>query len=348
MNLTESKSMSALTLPFLQRESSLLRTTAIEFKRCHVHFLLSVLRDHLGLAPPEPLQNLAASCERAIEQLGVGRNYVCTVDVALLPVLKRCVLEYRRRRATEIDELRSRATSLEILADLDKQMDCLDKLLLEEWCVRAEAVRRPRLLDFVTRKVAEDSAAKFGESPTLPVRSFDSKSGVLSPSSSLGPDLKYWRYQCDEREVGLAIAYFDIDDFKRDFNIHTETVVDRNCLPVIMREIEAHCFFHAMPYHEGGDEFVILLPNVDEGDAIEFMDRLRLRLPRLSFTNIPAKARISTGLVHVPADCPATDYELRLRANEGKRFAKEHGGKNCIVVCSANDKNEGPKVVKSG
>jgi diguanylate cyclase (GGDEF)-like protein len=208
----------------------------------------------------------------------------------------------------------------------------------DEWFQNTAPARAPRLSDFMTLGRAEEilTSGLYGaKKNTPPEKLIDSKFGILGPSSSVAPELEYWRDQCDLREVGLALAYFDIDNFKTQFNSHTETVVDRFCLPVIMRAIEAHTFYHGAAFHEGGDEFIILLPNVEKESAVVFMDRLRLKLPALEFTGVPAQARVSIGLCHIPPDCPLTDAEVRLKANEAKRHAKNQGGKDCIVTYRA-------------
>jgi diguanylate cyclase (GGDEF)-like protein len=141
--------------------------------------------------------------------------------------------------------------------------------------------------------------------------------------------------------VGLALAYFDIDNFKRDFNTpYTETAVDRDCLPVIMQAIEAHVFKHGSSIHEGGDEFVILMPNATKEYAIAFMDELRCKQPTLLFRNIKARVTISIGLCHVEADCFLTDLEIRMKANAAKKYAKEQGGKNCIATYAGEEYSE--------
>lgn len=99
-----------------------------------------------------------------------------------------------------------------------------------------------------------------------------------------------------------------------------------------MRAIESHCFIHAEAFHVGGDEFIVMMPNTTKEDAITFMDRLRLKLPTLNYIGVPSKAYISIGLIHVTPDCPCTDLELELKANNAKRHAKTKGGKNCIVT----------------
>jgi diguanylate cyclase (GGDEF)-like protein len=260
------------------------------------------------------------------------------VDNDLLPYLKRCILFYRRKHVREIQEKRRTARDLEIIDHLEKEIQSTGMFDDEKWFKETLPIRQPRLTDYITLQHAESVLADLSRGgalmhlPKLPKQVYHEKFGILAPSSSLASEMDYWRTQCELREVGLALAYFDIDNFKKEFNCHTETVVDRNCLPVILAAVEAHVFFHGRAYHVGGDEFIVLLPNTDKEHAIEFMDRLRSRLPMLPFVGVPAVARISIGICHVQADCPLTDAEIEQKANDAKQYAKNQGGKDCIVT----------------
>jgi diguanylate cyclase (GGDEF)-like protein len=228
------------------------------------------------------------------------------------------------------------ATDLEIISNLEKQIEGTGIFDNERWFIETSPVRTPRLTDYVTLKHAEKvwaADALFGrDRPKRPKKRFDDKFGILAPPSSLHPEFDYWRHECELREVGLALCYFDIDNFKAHFNVHTETLVDRNCLPVLLRAVEAHVFHHGQAYHIGGDEFIILLPNTDKQSAVDFMDRLRLKLPQLKFVGIPSTAHISVGICHVSPECPLTNAEIEQKANDAKRHAKTAAGKNCIVT----------------
>lgn len=262
---------------------------------------------------------------------------VCQVSADLLPYLKRCVLYYRRKHVAAMQTKLAHAVDLSLIASYEQSIKAVDACIGDHWFIETDPIRMPRLTDFVTLRYAEQLIERYGVGPgqqatKSPAKEYDDKFGILSPASRLHPVLKYWREQCDLREVGLALAYFDIDNFKRDFNSFTETVVDRNCLPVILRAVEAHCFYHAEAFHVGGDEIIVLLPNVDKQHAVDFMDRLRLHLPTLTYVGVPSKAHISVGVCHVPPDCWLTDAEIEQKANDAKSYAKKEGGKNCVVT----------------
>ncbi len=297
----------------------------------------------IGLSLPSVFEDISVKYNRAVLQLGerfrnTNTNVMqCKVDDDLQPFLKRCLLYFRRKHVADIQKILENTTDLEIIERFDKSMASVDICNEDTWFIETTPMRMPRLADFCTLRFSEQIIKETHRKGSLvplelPQRQYDDKFGVLQPASALAPSMAYWRQQCEFRDVGLALAYFDIDNFKRDFNSHTETVVDRNCLPVILRSIEAHCFLHAEAFHIGGDEVIVLIPNMDKEGAIEFMDRLRLKLPTLTYISVPSKAKISTGLVHVTPDCPLTDKEIEQKANDAKHYAKSEGGKDCIVT----------------
>src|ERR1019366_4323533 len=84
------------------------------------------------------------------------------------------------------------------------------------------------------------------------------------------PDLAYYRQRTDHCGSSLAVAFVDIDHFKEFNTAHTETVIDRNVLPRFMQLVESHVHFHGHAYRQGGDEYLILLPNLEPRLAIDF------------------------------------------------------------------------------
>ena len=165
----------------------------------------------------------------------------------------------------------------------------------------------------------------------LQPRQYDEKFHILQAPQLFLPDLTYFRARCDDRETPLAIAFVDIDDFKKFNTSHGETKVDRNVLPRFMQTIEAHLFHHGFAYRQGGDEYLILLPSLSRPLAVAFLDELRRKLADLAYPDVKEKTTVSIGLCIVDADCPLTDRELRGRANGAKQFAKENG-RNCIAT----------------
>jgi diguanylate cyclase (GGDEF)-like protein len=144
-------------------------------------------------------------------------------------------------------------------------------------------------------------------------------------------DLRYFREQCELRSNGLLVAYLDVDDFKSFNTRHGETKIDRDLLPRFMELMESHVHTHGFAYRYGGDEYVLLLPNMSLALGIGFIKEFQQKLAMISYRGIAEKTTVSIGALFVSADCFLTEREIEDRANRAKTFAKK-SGKNCIAA----------------
>ncbi len=243
------------------------------------------------------------------------------------PLFRQIILRYRRHRAAETERLTEKTFHRELTDALEEEVKALDVLVDQEWFQRIEPLRLPRLKDFLPVQYVEAATAN---SLPLPARQHDEKFHVLQAPNLFLPDLAYFRAKCEDRETPVALAFLDIDDFKKFNTAHTETKIDRNMLPRFMQALEAHVFHHGFAYRQGGDEYLILLPSLSKPLAIAFLDELRQKLADLRYPEIEGGATVSIGLCIVDSDCVLTDRELLDRASYAKKYAKEHG-KNCIA-----------------
>jgi diguanylate cyclase (GGDEF)-like protein len=251
------------------------------------------------------------------------------VDDRWNPLLKRVLLAYRLDKATEVERLREKTVHLEVLERLDDVIRPLDDLAARPWFREAEAVRVPRLTDYLDLERVEK---RLSQELRLPKREYDEKFHILQAPSLFLRDLHYYRQKCALRGAPVAVAFLDIDEFKRKFNTpHGETKVDRRVLPRFMRTLEAHVAFHGHAYRQGGDEYMILLPGLSRDLAVMFLEELRRKLVALEYPDVPERTTVSIGLCVAEADCPLTDRELRERANRAEAFAKQ-AGRNCIAT----------------
>ena len=216
---------------------------------------------------------------------------------------------------------------LELTEVLEQEINSLDALVSAEWFEKIDALRLPRLKDFLPVQLIEAAAVE----QSLEPRQYDQKFFVLQAPNLFLPDLMYFRKKCEDRESPLAVAFLDIDHFKKFNTDHTETKVDRNLLPRFLQTVEAHVYHHGYAYQEGGDEVMMLIPSLSRPLAIDFLDELRRKAGALEFPDIREKLTVSIGLCVVEADCSLTDRELRDRASLAKKFAKENG-RNCIAT----------------
>ncbi len=247
---------------------------------------------------------------------------------AHLPLLKQLILRYRRSRAAYTEGLRERTFHPELTQTLDVEIKLLDQLVESAWFQKIEPLRLPRSKDFLPIQQIEQSSLSQNE---LVPRQYDEKFHILQAPALFLPDLAYFRAKCEVRDAPLTIAFIDIDDFKSFNTKYSETKVDRNLLPLFMQTLEAHLYHHGFAYRQGGDEYLILLPSLSKSLAEAFLDELRCKLAKLTYPDIDGSTTVSIGFRIAELDCPLTDRELLERANQAKKFAKDHG-KNCIAT----------------
>lgn len=251
-----------------------------------------------------------------------------TGDANQLQLFKQIILRFRRWRASYTEGLTEKTSHLELAETLEEDVKVLDVLTTQDWFLQIEPIRLPRPKDFLPVQFIEQSTSN---KPAFPERHYDEKFHILQAPNLFLPDVAYFRAKCEDREVPLAVAFLDIDNFKSFNTKHTEPKVDRNLLPRFMQTLEAHVFHHGYAYRQGGDEYLILVPSLSKNLSITFMDELRCKLAELKYPEIDDQTTASIGLCIVESDCPLTDRELRDRASQAKRFAKEKG-KNCIAM----------------
>src|SRR5205814_1623854 len=193
-------------------------------------------------------------------------------------------------------------------------------------------LRIPLLTEFIPLKRIEELS---GTSREFTARDYDQKFRILQAPGLIIDDLHYYREKCTLRGAPVVVAFIDVDDFKKNFNEkHGEIEVDRRVLPVLMSKLEAHVFSHGYAYRHGGDEFVLIIPNMSLEVTILFLNELRQSIEILEYPGIEQHATISTGFVHVDNDCSLTDREIVEKANRAKKFAKA-GSKNRIATFKA-------------
>ena len=251
----------------------------------------------------------------------------CTVHEIHARMLKRVVIVQRRALAQEIDGPRQKTTHGEAIRFLERELRALDGLLVSPWCLAATPARIPRLTDYVSIHHAESTRPQLTAAQP---REYDDKFGILLRASAFLPDLAAYRARCELRGLTIAALFLDIDDFKAFNTRHGETRVDRDLLAPFMQLLEAHSFAHGHAYRLGGDEFGVLLPNVDAAAALAFAAGFARALAVLRYPGIEERPTVSTGLVTVGPDCFLTEREVQERADRAKAFAKL-AGKRCVA-----------------
>ena len=160
----------------------------------------------------------------------------------------------------------------------------------------------------------------------------DSLTGLLNHGAvQIRTSEEIWRAQRTERPLACLLA--DLDDFKPINDRHGHLIGDE-----ILKRVATALAEEFRPYdgvaRYGGDEFVVLLPDSDEADALGAAERLRACVARAAddFTDLGLPVGVSVGVAQWTE--PQTAAELLDRADRALLLAKRRG-RGTIVVASA-------------
>jgi len=266
--------------------------------------------------------------EQAFAQPAI-RDEPFVLPATTAPLLKTILLAQRRAVASSVDERRSKTLHPDTLAVLDAEVQAFDVLAQEAWFVSASARSVPSLAEYLNLEEVEQILRD--RQVRLPNREFDEKFHVLQAPRLALLDLAYYRAMNSVRGNPVALAFIDIDNFKR---LNTELgheMVDTTILPVFMRALESFMYARGFAYRMGGDEYVAVFANGRgaPGTCRELLDQMR----GITYPGLREPLTISIGLVSVMPDCELSDRAVYERANRAMRYVKD-AGKNCIGTYS--------------
>jgi diguanylate cyclase (GGDEF)-like protein len=284
------------------------------------HFQRALEQEFPTQLCPEEVKEIREQIDRLYRNSATGPFGVPPKDI---PLVKCAMLMYRRHRVAVIEAIKQKTNNDAIRSVLTVEQDAIDRFTFHPAFTNIQPTPFPHLGQFVNLN-------RLSELPeyrdALPQRKYDDKFGILSPASQFVDDLKYWRNRCELRRAKLAVAYLDIDHFKERLNNkYGNTKVDATGLPLFMETVERHVYGHGNAYREGGDEYLILMPNVSEEVAVQILDELRFSLENKAYPEVNVLTTVSVGVCCADADCYLTDNEFRIRADWAKEVAKEKG-----------------------
>ena len=145
------------------------------------------------------------------------------------------------------------------------------------------------------------------------------------------------QFACEElarmgrTETSSAVALFDIDYFKNVNDHHGHSAGDR-----VLREIAAVAYSELRgPFDRlgrwGGEEFVILLSNVEIEQARNVCERLRGSIENhvVMIDGQPVSVTASFGLAMLP---PNSDFDEMLELADSALYESKAKGRNCVTV----------------
>lgn len=133
----------------------------------------------------------------------------------------------------------------------------------------------------------------------------------------------------------LAVAMLDIDHFKCVNDQHGHAVGDEviaALATICMQELRTVDLFGRI----GGEEFVCVMPETDEGDALQCAERLRSRIGQgcVQTPEGPVQFTVSIGVALLSDQC--REWKTLLRAADCALYRAKHGGRNRVVIDCGN------------
>ena len=167
--------------------------------------------------------------------------------------------------------------------------------------------------------------------PSPPPKEFDQKFKILLSPMQAQYDFTALAQECGPLSLPISVLFVDIDSFKALNDRYTETTVDKTILPSFMTWLRNYCLFRGEAYRQGGDEFLILLPNCDANDAARFAEKLRkaVEARSLPVDESTEHLTVSLGLAVWPTH-GETYADVLQAANRAKAIAKKT--RNTLVV----------------
>lgn len=173
----------------------------------------------------------------------------------------------------------------------------------------------------VNKKLEEQSEALFKLATTDPL------TGLLN-RRELQVQAEKIIHQADRNSSTFALMTIDIDFFKviNDKNGHE---AGDNVLIDFAHVLTKNRRLNDLVARVGGEEFILILPDIDEKNAFKFAEKLRVDIENRSINNI--KITVSIGLVVTQKKCK-TDLPTLLRLSDNALYQSKNEGRNKTSV----------------
>jgi diguanylate cyclase (GGDEF)-like protein len=144
-------------------------------------------------------------------------------------------------------------------------------------------------------------------------------------------DLRLSMRQLEHVGQAYALIMLDVDHFK---NINDALGHERGdtVLSGLVRVLRERLRSTDVVARLGGEEFVVLLRDINAADALRVAEKLRLAIAAAALAGPQMPCTCSMGLVHVTQ--PTLSLESLLRATDQAMYAAKANGRNCVVVGS--------------
>lgn len=183
--------------------------------------------------------------------------------------------------------------------------------------------RRGPVSEHLERKVSL-SALEKATPAAKATKEREQKFGILLSPAQAGRDFKEWIREAEAVDNPIAVFFVDVDEFKALNAKLTEVKVDQTILPDIQHLIAKLVQGRGEAYRQGGEEFVMIVPNLDASEAAAFGEKIRVAFEQRAFATGSSEERItvSIGIALWPGH--GATYEMVLAAaNRAEAEAKK-------------------------
>lgn len=296
----------------------------------HLGSIIHTLQSNLEttVRPPADLATLSTNVGELRKYLmDAPYDFPVLLSDIQLAILRLAVAFERRAVAERVERTQQTLTTPALVASVRTEVEPLDALLNSTFLKNLDPHPLPRLASYLTAQGREN----LRKTDDLSAEERDPKHHILLSASMLPRDLRFYRTQCEDRRLPLAVAYADVDQFK-DFNsAKGEVYVDRFVLPPILNAVEMACHGHGRVYRHGGDEFAVVLPNASQSVALDLTTQLARAVAGVQLEGMPHQPRLSIGVWITHPESHLTDTELIEAASLAKQNSKK-GGRNRITI----------------
>lgn len=124
----------------------------------------------------------------------------------------------------------------------------------------------------------------------------------------------------------VAVLFIDIDDFKMFNDVHGHATGDK-VLQALAQLIKDVIRSDDKVIRYGGEEFVVLLPNMTRAQAVKVAQRIQQALRKLTFARQKGRVTVSIGVAACPED--TVDKHHLLALADQAMYQAKRAGKDC-------------------
>lgn len=189
--------------------------------------------------------------------------------------------------------------------------DLLEERRAEVWehLVRKIELRDLEQVEGGVRPVTKEREQKFGV--------------LLSPGQAVR-DFEAWVPEAKALANPIAVLFVDIDNFKALNERFTHAKVDQTILPEVQKSLARLVHSRGEAYRHGGEEFLLIMPNLDRREAEAFAEKVRASFDEGRFKVAGETVRITVSVgVAVWPDSGTTYQEVLEAANGAEVEAKK-------------------------